>query len=131
MPEEHRLPDAQSHLVRFVSPLLDDQPSDACCVVLVTCPSSETARSISRALVTARLAACVNVVSGVTSIYEWDGAVCEEAEVLLLVKTQMRHIERLYQQLKTIHPYTVPEFIVLPWSAGSEPYINWLRRATL
>jgi periplasmic divalent cation tolerance protein len=131
-PEEKQLPD---EIKRFGlqfgnSPPESSQAENACCVVLVTCPTHDVAREISRAVVAAKHAACVNLIPGVTSIYEWEGRLCEEAEVLLLMKTQAANLDGLYQQLKSLHPYTVPEFIVLPVSAGSEPYLDWLRRAT-
>lgn len=138
MPEAQQQSDSQSALIRFMAsfkkdpndPLEKGVSEEACCVVLVTCPSVDVAREISKAVVSAKRVACVNVIPGLTSIYEWDGAICEESEVLLVMKAQERHLEGLYQQLKSIHPYTVPEFVVLPILAGNESYIHWLRSVT-
>jgi periplasmic divalent cation tolerance protein len=138
MPNEQNLPDTPSSLIRFVASFengKNGQPEnghfqEACCVVLVTCPTFDVARDISRAVVSAKRVACVNLIPGVTSVYAWEGAVCEESEVLLVMKTQESSLEGLYQQVKSLHPYTVPEFVVLPFFAGSEPYINWLRNVT-
>ena len=97
-------------------------------VVLVTAPSCETARQIAREVVEAQLAACVNVVPGICSIYRWEGRICEDDEVLLVMKTTEPAVCALTGKILSIHPYSVPEVLVLPVEAGSTPYLDWVRR---
>ena len=96
-------------------------------LLLSTCPSEHTAERIARALVEERLAACVNRVAGVSSIYRWRGEVREDAEVLLLIKTTRECMEPLRARLVELHPYEVPELIALDIVAGHVPYLDWLR----
>jgi len=99
-------------------------------VVLVTCPSPKIGENIARALVEDRLAACVNVVSGLISIYRWQGKVCRDAETLLLIKTRRTKFSALSRRVKALHPYSVPEIIALPVGVGSGPYLSWVRDST-
>ncbi|MGH8211968.1 MAG: divalent-cation tolerance protein CutA [Rhodanobacteraceae bacterium] len=99
-------------------------------LLLSTCPDAETAAKIGRAVVEERLAACVNRVAGVTSVYRWHGEIHEDAEVLLLIKTTREHIEALRARLVELHPYEVPELIALDIVAGHVPYLDWLRQQT-
>ncbi len=96
-------------------------------VVLITAPSEEVARSIARALVEERLAACVNILPGLTSIYRWQGEVAEDQEVLLIIKTTTFAFPRLKERVLALHPYTVPEIIALPIAEGHGAYLDWLR----
>jgi len=84
-------------------------------VVLSTCGSAEEAASIARALVERRLAACVNIVPGVRSVYRWKGAVEEAGEWLLIVKSSQALFERLEEELRRMHSYETPEIVALPW----------------
>jgi periplasmic divalent cation tolerance protein len=96
-------------------------------VVLVTCSSTAEARRIARAVVVARLAACVNILPGaVTSIYRWKGKVESAQERLLLIKTSRKCLAKLRAAVERMHPYDVPEFIALPIAAGSPKYLAWL-----
>lgn len=99
-------------------------------VILITAPSLESARQIARLLVEKRLAACVNLLPGVTSIYRWEGQVQEDAEVLLICKTQRARLAVLQEEVKAIHPYQVPEILALPVVAGLDAYLNWLQEST-
>ncbi len=99
-------------------------------VVLITCPTRAAGEKIGRALVEDRLAACVNVVSGVRSIYRWEGRIRRDPEVLLLIKTRRGRLPGLQRTVKSLHPYSVPEIIALPVTAGSAPYLAWLREST-
>jgi len=94
--------------------------------VLITAPEEETARRIARALVEERLAACVNLVPGVRSIYRWQGVVEEAAEVLLIAKTHAERVAALAARVRDLHPYELPEVVTLPVSDGSEPYLRWV-----
>ena len=96
-------------------------------VVLVTCPSAAEARRIARAVVEARLAACVNILPGaVTSIYRWKGKVESAKERLLLIKTSRKLMAKLRAAIERLHSYDVPEFIALPVAAGSPAYLAWI-----
>jgi periplasmic divalent cation tolerance protein len=99
-------------------------------LILCTCPDAESATRIARALVEERLAACVNRVPGLTSIYRWRGEVHEANEVLLLIKTCRERFEALRARLVELHPYDVPEVIALDIAAGHAPYLEWLRTET-
>lgn len=100
-------------------------------VVLCTCPS-EAAKELAHALVEERLVACVNIVPGVTSIYRWEGKVCEDGETLLIMKTQASLIEALTSRILALHPYDVPEVIALPLAdgEGNPAYLRWLMEQT-
>ncbi|MGH8401954.1 MAG: divalent-cation tolerance protein CutA [Gammaproteobacteria bacterium] len=95
-------------------------------VVLCTCPDRESAEHIGTALVDESLAACVNLLPGITSIYRWQGAVKREPECLLLIKTTAACYEALRIRIRALHPYEVPEIIAIPISYGDAPYLNWL-----
>jgi periplasmic divalent cation tolerance protein len=97
------------------------------CVVLVTCGSVAEAKRIARAVVKARLAACVNILPGaLTSIYRWKGKVESARERLLLIKTSRKRLAKLQAEVERLHSYEVPEFIALPVVAGSRRYLVWL-----
>lgn len=99
-------------------------------VVLVTTSSKEEAERIAQTLVDEHLAACVNIVSPVQSIYRWEGKVQNEIELLLLIKTRQAVFEDVRQRVRSLHSYENPEIIALPISTGSTPYLDWLRQAT-
>jgi periplasmic divalent cation tolerance protein len=99
-------------------------------VVLVTCPNRQVGETIGRTLVEERLAACANVIPGVTSIYRWQGKVCQDREVLLLIKTRRSRFAALTCRVQTLHSYAVPEIVALPLFAGSPPYLAWVWDAT-
>lgn len=95
-------------------------------VVLTTAPDVGTAERLASDLVEARLAACVNVVGGVTSIYRWKGALTRDGEVFLVIKTRAERVDALRDRLVESHPYEVPEVLVLPVSSGHAPYLAWI-----
>jgi periplasmic divalent cation tolerance protein len=95
-------------------------------VMLVTAPSQNVAGEIVRAVVEDRLAACGNILPGITSIYRWQGAVQEDTEVLILFKTERAAAPRLMERVQQLHPYEVPEAIVLPVVEGLPPYLAWI-----
>lgn len=99
-------------------------------LVLCTCPDQDTAIAIGERLVEERLAACVNVVPGLTSIYRWQGAIEHESELLLLIKTVSARFEALRDALLRLHPYDVPEIIAVPITAGSADYLSWVTTCT-
>ena len=95
-------------------------------VVLVTCGKREEAEQLARSLVEMRLAACVNVTSGVISFYWWEGKVTRDEEILLIIKTSRPRFEELRKEVQRLHSYSVPEIIALPIVEGSEEYLNWI-----
>ncbi len=96
-------------------------------VVFVTCSTAAEARRIARAVVDARLAACVNIFPGaVQSIYRWRGKVESARERLLLIKTSRKRLAKLRVVVERLHSYDVPEFIALPIAAGSPAYLAWI-----
>jgi periplasmic divalent cation tolerance protein len=95
-------------------------------IVLTTASSRDEAKRIAKALVEGRLAACVNLVDGVESIYRWQGEVEEAAEVLLLIKTNVEKIEALETAVRHLHSYEVPEFLIFEVNGGSAAYLKWL-----
>lgn len=99
-------------------------------VVLVTAPDESVAQTIAHALVEESLAACVNIVRGMRSIYRWQGKVEDEPEVLMIIKTRQELFEQIVSRVKALHPYSVPECIALPIVAGSEAYLGWLALGT-
>ena len=98
-------------------------------LALVTAPDAQTAQRIARTLVEERLAACVNLLPGVRSVYRWEGSVEEAGEVLLVVKTRADRAADLEARVLALHPYDVPEVLRLPAAGGSPAYLRWLREA--
>jgi periplasmic divalent cation tolerance protein len=98
-------------------------------VVLCTCPNASHAETISTALLEQQLAACVNRVSGVASMYRWEGRVEHDDEVLLVIKTSARHFGALERSIRELHPADVPEIIALPIVMGSQPYLDWIEES--
>jgi periplasmic divalent cation tolerance protein len=98
-------------------------------VVLVTCGSRSEARRIGNAVVKKRLAACVNVLGRVESIYRWKGKVETAVEMLLVMKTTEKRLAELEKEVKRQHSYDVPEFVVVPVAAGSREYLSWLEES--
>ncbi len=97
-------------------------------IVLTTCESSQDAQTIAETLVEKRLAACVNILPGLKSVYRWKGKVENAAELLLLIKTRRGLFEQLSAELERIHPYEVPEVIALPVVDGAPSYLEWLEK---
>jgi periplasmic divalent cation tolerance protein len=96
-------------------------------VALTTAPSVDVAEQIGRALVEERLAACANIVPGMTSIFRWRGAIERESEALIILKTTAADVEALERRVVELHPYEVPEVVALPVEAGHGPYLDWVR----
>lgn len=99
-------------------------------VVFITAPNEDEAAKMARTLVESRLAACVNVIRNIRSIYSWQGKVEDEAEVLMIVKTGRHLFDRLSEKVKELHGYAVPEIIAIPIVEGSANYLNWLKEVT-
>ncbi len=96
-------------------------------VVSITAPDRETGRRLARQLVESRLAACVQVIDPILSLYRWKGEVKEEAEVLLLAKSSQELLPRIGELLAREHPYELPELAAVPIADGSPAYLQWLK----
>jgi periplasmic divalent cation tolerance protein len=100
-------------------------------IVLVTCGSMGEAQCIGKTIVEKKLAACANILrGGVESVYRWKGKVERAKEVLMIIKTTVGKLRELEREVKRMHSYDVPEFIVLPIIAGSREYLAWLAAST-
>lgn len=100
-------------------------------VVFITTPDQQVADYLSRILVETKTAACVNIIPGVSSIFHWEGAISEEEECLLIVKTPSAYFEdKLVPLVKEHHPYQVPEMIAFPIVRGSKDYLDWMKEET-
>jgi periplasmic divalent cation tolerance protein len=99
-------------------------------LTLVTCRNARQGESIARALVEERLAACVNVVPKISSIYRWKGRICRDAECLLVIKSTASKAAKLTARVKELHSYTVPEVIHLPIASGNADYLDWIGEST-
>jgi periplasmic divalent cation tolerance protein len=100
-------------------------------VIFCTCPTEEEAGRIANDLVASGLAACVNLLPAVESIYRWQGTVEKAREILLIIKTTERQFAGIRDRIGELHSYEVPEMIALPVVSGSEPYLAWLRAQVL
>jgi len=99
-------------------------------LVFCTCPDEETAARIAEALVEERLAACVNRLPALTSVYLWQGKVERDAETLLLIKTADARFDALRARLCVLHPYELPEIIAVPVTRGLPAYLQWVSTCT-
>lgn len=103
---------------------------DQALLVLTNVPDLECAQLIARTLVEARLAACVNLLPAVQSIYRWQGHIEEATEITLLIKTTSQQVDSLQTAIVKLHPYDVPEIIATPIVAGYAPYLQWIATET-
>lgn len=99
-------------------------------VIFITAKDTAQARTVARKLLDDKLAACVNIVSGVQSLFWWEGKVDEAAEVLLVVKSRKKLFAKLQRAVRAAHSYQVPEIIALPIVAGNKEYLNWIKQTT-
>jgi periplasmic divalent cation tolerance protein len=99
-------------------------------VVLTTLPADADGDAFGRAIVEERLAACVNLLAPMESVYRWEGRVERETERQIIVKTSRERLTALWDRVRELHPYEVPEFIVLPVADGNEAYLRWIGEAT-
>ncbi len=99
-------------------------------MVLVTVPSMDEGERIGESLVNAKLAACVNIIPSVRSIFFWEGKLCKENEALLVIKSREDIFESLIEHVKRVHTYTVPEIIALPITGGYQDYLQWVKDVT-
>ncbi len=95
-------------------------------LVITTCPSMAEAEGLAEKLLTAQLAACVNIVPGIHSLYEWQGKLQREQEFLLLIKSRSEHFTELTKLVQANHSYELPELIAVPIEEGLAPYLDWI-----
>jgi len=101
-------------------------------VVLITVPSKEVGEQVSNALLEQNLAACVNIVAPIRSLYTWENKICDDEEMLLIAKSRAELFEnQLVPAVQAIHPYEVPEIIALPIFMGSKSYLDWIDESTI
>jgi len=98
--------------------------------IFSTASNKEEAKKIANVLVKEKLAACVNIVDKIESVYEWQGEIQEESEVLMIIKTKSELFESLKKKIKELHSYEVPEIIALDIKDGSDDYLKWIDEVT-
>jgi periplasmic divalent cation tolerance protein len=96
----------------------------------ITTKDKQQARLIGKTLVEERLAACVNIIDGMQSIYWWEGAISEDNEAILIAKTRNSLLEKLTDRVKSLHTYTCPCIIAIPISGGNRDYLGWIKETT-
>lgn len=106
------------------------EPARGICLLYLTCPDQRTASAIARAVVTAGLAACANILPQMHSCYRWQGRIETAREAVLILKTRSRLAAACAARARALHPYTVPCVLELPVRRGHGPYLDWLRAAT-
>lgn len=106
-------------------------PDDKPVLIYATYPDPETAEAGGRALVEAGLAACVNILPNMISVYRWEGALERSAECVMIIKTRAGLADVAIAAAKARHPYTTPAFVVLPVEGGSADYLNWIVGSTI
>ncbi|MFH1201803.1 MAG: divalent-cation tolerance protein CutA [Candidatus Omnitrophota bacterium] len=99
-------------------------------VVFITCKNKKEANRIAQGLIKEKLAACVNVINKIESIFFWQGKIDKAAEALLIVKTKKKLLSKLIKKVKVLHSYSVPEIIAIPIIGGSLDYLNWINDVT-
>ena len=106
-------------------------PTDDYIMVLTTCNSSETSSLIAETLISNKLAACVNIIKGVESVYQWQGKIEHDKEILLIIKTRESLFSQVEQSIQELQSYELPEIIAVPIKTGEKNYLNWIQSATL
>ena len=99
-------------------------------IVLVTAKDKRQARTIAKALLTKKLAACINIIPAIESIYTWQGKIEQGKEVLMLIKIRKTSFKHVASTVKSLHSYTTPEIIALPIVLGEKNYLNWIKAST-
>ena len=109
---------------------MGEKMETGCVIVITTIGNTTNSSELASILVTERLAACVNVMGEMESVYRWKGAIETDRERMLIIKTTAERLPALKTRLHEVHSYEVPEFLVLPVVGGSEQYLNWVREST-
>lgn len=95
-------------------------------IIFCTVPDEDSAVMISNKLVSEKLAACCNIIRGIRSIYFWEDKVCDDSELLLVIKTKKAVYEKLEERVINLHPYSVPEILAFPIQQGHDNYLKWI-----
>ena len=103
----------------------------SCVVIYCTVPTKQDAKSIAKILLTQRLAACINIIDKVQSIFSWHDEICEEKELLMMIKTKSTLFDRVKQAIKLTHPYNIPEIIAIPIEQADSEYLEWINTETI
>lgn len=99
-------------------------------MVFITASNEDEAARVAGDIVSSRLAACVNIVKGIRSVYRWQGKIEDEGEVLMIIKTRRDLFGALKKRVKELHSYSVPEIVAIPVVEGSEEYLRWIKEET-
>lgn len=99
-------------------------------IISSSCPDLDTAKNIARSLVNTKLAACVHIAQAITSVYVWQGEVCEEQEIPLQIKCLACNYQAIQELIIKLHPYDVPELIATPLTQGLPAYFDWIKDST-
>ena len=99
-------------------------------LILNTCPDRESAERMAELLVSEKLAACVNLIDNITSVYRWQDGIERDSETLLLIKSKQEHYPSIEATIQQHHPYEVPEVIALPLESGAPSYLEWVAQST-
>lgn len=99
-------------------------------IISSSCPDLDTAKNIAHSLVNAKLAACVHIAQAITSVYVWQGEVCEEQEIPLQIKCLASNYQAIQELIIKLHPYDVPELIATPLTQGLPAYLDWIKDNT-
>ena len=99
-------------------------------ILFCTCPSAECAEQIAALLVNEGLAACVTLLPGATSFYRWEGRLCQDAEILLMIKSTESRLAALCDRIRAVHPYQTPEILAVPVVGGLADYLKWMETCT-
>ncbi|XP_077052893.1 protein CutA homolog [Siphateles boraxobius] len=111
---------------RSFSMATETQSSGTHSAAFVTCPNDTVAKELARGIVEKKLAACVNIIPQITSVYEWQGKIEEDTEVLMMIKTRSSKIPAVAEYVRSHHPYEVAEVISFPIHQGNPPYLKWI-----
>ena len=103
----------------------------SCIVIYCTVPTKQDAKSIAKILLTQRLAACINIVDKIQAIFSWHDEICEEKELLMMIKTKSTLFDRVRQAIKLTHPYNIPEIIAIPIEQADSEYLEWINTETI
>jgi periplasmic divalent cation tolerance protein len=106
------------------------QENDKPVLIYSTFPSAEAAEAVGRVLVERQLAACVNILPGMTSIYRWEGAIARDSEAVMIIKTRKSLSERVTAEVGAMHPYSNPALVEIAINGGSQAYVDWLMGET-
>lgn len=96
-------------------------------VAFCTTPDKKTAKKIAKKLVRKNLAACVNIISNISSIYKWQGEICDDFEALMMIKTSKKKLKKLENKIINLHPYKTPEIIAFKIKFGNDSYLKWIK----